>query len=206
MSTSVVYRSALGYELLMRVLYGAHYTARMRAVADQVPFGSSVLELCCGPGTLYRRYLQARASAYIGLDVNARFIAELRRRGVDARVVDLRRSDQPLPEADVALMQASLYHFLPEAGELIDRMLAAARERVIVSEPVRNLASSRISIIRAVGRVAADPGVGGHAQRFNEQTLEELMGRYRERLRDQFTIPGGREKVYVLEARAPHPA
>ncbi|MBV9048180.1 MAG: hypothetical protein JOY58_07920, partial [Solirubrobacterales bacterium] len=68
MSTSVVYRSALGYELLMRVLYGAHYTARMRAVADQVPFGSSVLELCCGPGTLYRRYLQPRASAYIGLD------------------------------------------------------------------------------------------------------------------------------------------
>ncbi len=40
-------------------------------------------------------------------------------------------------------MQASLYHFLPDAHEIVERMLAAAGRRVIVSEPVRNLASSQ---------------------------------------------------------------
>ena len=59
-STSLIYRSATGYELLMRALYGRHYADRMRAVADEVPAGSSVLELCCGPATLYRR-LPARS-------------------------------------------------------------------------------------------------------------------------------------------------
>jgi SAM-dependent methyltransferase len=198
--TSLIYRSARGYELLMRVLYGRHYAARIRAVADQVPAGASVLELCCGPGTLYLRHLRARAGKYVGLDVNERFVRDLRRRGIDARQMDLADGREPLPAADVAIMQASLYHFLPDAGAIVDRMLAAARDRVIVSEPVRNLATSDLPVVALLGRRAADPGVGGHADRFTEATLDELMARYRERTLAAFPIPGGREKVYVLSA------
>lgn len=201
MSTGLIYRTAGGYELLMRVLYGRHYVARMQAVAEQVRDGASVLELCCGPGTLYLRHLRGRAAGYVGIDVNPRFVERLRRRGVDARVVDLAASDEPLPGADAVILQASLYHFLPRAERIVDRMLAAARERVIVSEPVRNLASSDIALIARLARRAADPGVGGHAQRFTEETLAELMARYRERILKSFLIPGGREQVYVLSAR-----
>jgi SAM-dependent methyltransferase len=198
MKTSVVYRSARGYELLMRLLYGRHYEARMRVVAEQIPWGASVLELCCGPGTLYFRYLHHRAAGYVGLDVNPRFVARLRRSGVDARCLDLTSDAEPLPVADVVIMQASLYHFLPEAGAVLDRMLAAARESVIVSEPIRNLASSALPGVALLGRRAADPGVGGHAGRFTEATLDQLMEGHRGQVASAFKIPGGREKVYVL--------
>jgi SAM-dependent methyltransferase len=201
-STSLVYRSARGYELLMRVLYGRHYAARMRAVAEQVPAGASVLELCCGPGTLYERHLRGRAGSYIGVDVNEGFVNELRRRGVDARHMDLANGSDPLPGADVAIMQASLYHFLPDPSAVVGRMLAAARDRVIVSEPIRNLATSDLPGVALLGRRAADPGVGGHADRFTEATLDEFMARYQERTLAAFPIPGGREKVYVLSAGA----
>jgi SAM-dependent methyltransferase len=200
-SESLIYRSTRGYELVMRALYGRHYEDRMRIVAEQVPQGASVLELCCGPGTLYDRYLRHRADAYVGLDVNARFVERLRRRGVDARLVDLAGGDEPLPNADVALIQASLYHFLPDAGGIVDRMLAAADRRVIVSEPIRNLSSSENPVIGRLGRRAADPGVGGHEQRFNEATLDQLMGGYGSRVEAAFLLPGGREKVYVLDPR-----
>ncbi len=206
MNTSLVYRSALGYELLMRGLYGRHYAARLRAVADQVPDGASVLELCCGPGTLYLRHLRGRTSAYVGIDVNARFVARLRRRGVDARRLDLATAEMSeLPSADAVILQASLYHFLPGAERVIDRMLAAARDRVIVAEPIRNLASSDVALIARLGARAADPGVGEHAQRFTEESLEALMARYRERMLRSFPIPGGREMVYVLAASADRP-
>jgi SAM-dependent methyltransferase len=200
-STSLVYRSAFGYEALMRALYGRHYADRLAAVAGEVPTGSDVLELCCGPGTLYARHLHHRVGRYIAVDANERFVARLRRRGVDARRIDLSTDRAPLPSADVALMQASLYHFLPRADEIVDRMLAAARDRVVVSEPIRNVASSRLPLLGRLGRRAADPGTGqdGHAQRFTEQTLDALMDRYT--IRKAFTIPGGREKVYVLSAR-----
>jgi SAM-dependent methyltransferase len=206
LSTSLVYRSALGYELLMRGLYGRHYAARMHAVAEQVPHGASVLELCCGPGTLYLRYLRGRTSGYIGIDVNPGFVQRLRRRGLDARRLDLIAGEDPLPSADAVILQASLYHFLPRPEAIIDRMLAAARDRVIVSEPVRNLASSEIAVIARVGRRAADPGVGGHARRFTEETLAGLMAGYRERILRSFPIPGGRETVYVLSASRSEPA
>ena len=200
MSTSLVYRSAVGYELVMRALYGRHYGERMRAIAAEIPDGDSVLELCCGPGTLYTRHLRARVGEYIALDINERFVAALRRRGVDARVIDLAGGQEPLPDADVAVIQASLYHFLPDAERIVERMLAAARRRVIIAEPVRNLASSANPVIGLLGRRAADPGVGGAERRFTEETLDRLMERYRERVLKAFTIPGGRERVYVLRA------
>jgi len=199
-STSLIYRSSVGYELLMLALYGRHYADRMRAVAGEVPDGASVLELCCGPGTLYRRYLRGRVSGYVGIDVNPRFVEQLNRRGVVANRLDLAANDDPLPEADAVILQASLYHFLPAPERILDRMLVAARDRVIVSEPVRNLASSDLPLISRIGRHAADPGVGGHAERFTEETLGDLMARYRERVLKSFLIPGGRERVYVLAA------
>jgi hypothetical protein len=202
-STSLVYRSARGYELLMRVLYGRHYGDRLRVVAEQVPHGSEVLELCCGPGMLYLRRLHDRVSSYVGLDLNERFVRTLRRRGVDARLLDLRAAEEPLPLADVVIMQASLYHFLPDAAPIVERMLLAARERVVISEPVRNLASSELPLIARLGRNAADPGVGGHRQRFTAATLAELMQRFRPRQLAAFPIPGDREMVYVLDARRP---
>ncbi len=201
MSTSLVYRSARGYELLMRALYGRHYVARMQAVAEQVREGASVLELCCGPGTLYTRFLRPRTSSYIGIDVNEGFVSELRKAGIDARRIDLAADDQPLPPAEIALIQASLYHFLPDPAPIIERMLDAASDSVIVSEPIRNLASSNLPVISLLGRRGADPGVGGHVDRFDEPMLDELMSRYSELVTRSFQIPGGREKVYVLRAR-----
>ena len=147
----------------MRVLYGRHYADRMRAVADQVPAGASVLELCCGPGTLYRRYLRGRAARTSASTSTSGSSAACTARG-DRRTAGRPRAHATsrCPTADVAIMQASLYHFLPDAGAIVDRMLAAARQRVIVSEPIRNLASSGLPLIGLLGRRAADPGAGGH--------------------------------------------
>ena len=188
----------------MRALYGRHYAERLRAVAGEVPAGASVLELCCGPGTLYMRHLRGRVSSYTGLDLNERFVGGLLARGVDARRVDLSAAES-LPGADVVVMQASLYHFLADAQAVLERMLAAAGDRVIISEPVRNLASSPIPVIGAIGRRAADPGAGAAARRFTRASLDRLMDSYRDRLIRAFPIPGGREMVYVLAARPPGP-
>jgi hypothetical protein len=136
-----------------------------------------VVELCCGPGTLYLRFLRGRVGSYIGLDANPRFVVGLRRQGVDARLIDLGRVEDPLPLGDVQLMQASLYHFLPSPAAIVDRMLAAANDRVVISEPIRNLASSANPVIRALGQRLADPGVGGSDGRFREETLDALMER-----------------------------
>jgi ubiquinone/menaquinone biosynthesis C-methylase UbiE len=89
-STSFIYRSSSLYELAMLALYGRHYGSRYRAIAELVPNGSSVLDLCCGPALLYHRYLRQKLVRYTGLDVNTDFIDRLTRRGASGQVWDLR--------------------------------------------------------------------------------------------------------------------
>lgn len=198
MSTSLIYRSASMYELAMRLLYGRHYAARYRAIAELIPAGASVLDLCCGPAHLYDRYLQPKGVRYTGLDVNQSFIDRLNRRGGHGQVRDL-RSAEALPEADYVIMQASLFHFLPDASGVVDRMLRAAQKQVVIAEPVRNLASSDSRVLSLLGRLFTNPGVGEHSLRFNEESLADFFAGYESRLVKRFSIEGGREQVYVLK-------
>lgn len=200
MTTSLIYRSSLLYELAMLLLYGRHYFARYRVVAALIPEGASVLDLCCGPAILYHRYLRHKGVSYTGLDVNARFIRQLVRSGGQGQVWDL-HGDRPLPPADYVVMQASLMHFLPDAAPIVDRMLEAARAQVIIAEPVRNLSTSSVPLLAWLARRHADPGSGSPVQRFTEATLDAFFARYAAQLKRSFPIPGGREKVYVLVRR-----
>ena len=199
---SLIYRSAWGYGLAMRALYGRYYAARDAAVAAHVPDGAGVLELCCGPARLYLCELRGRTSSYVGLDASERFVQRLRRRGVDARRADVAAAE--LPTADVVVMQASLYHFLPapSAAAMVQRMQAAARDRVVISEPVRNLASSRVGLVAWLAAGGAATGGGAHAQRFDEASLRALMGGFGEDVLHAAPAPGGREHVYVLRGSA----
>jgi Methionine biosynthesis protein MetW len=197
MTPSLIYRSSVLYEMAMVALYRQHYGARYEAVAGLIPAGATVLELCCGPAVLYWRYLRQKNVTYRGLDLSERFVRKLSGRGVAAEVWDL-RSNRPLPSADYVVMQASLYHFLPDASPIVDRMLEAAGRQVVVAEPIRNLASAKLPIVRYAAGLLTDPGVGPQATRFTEDTLDELAASYGPRLRRSFLAAGGREKIYVF--------
>jgi len=183
----------------MRLLYGRHYRSRYFALAELIPAGASVLDLCCGPGLLYTRYLKHKSIKYVGMDVNRKFIDELTSHGGEGTVADL-RSNEPLPKADYVVMQASLYHFLPDASPIVQRMLEAARERVIIAEPIQNLTSSRNPLVALAGRFLTNPGSGDQPHRFTESRLDQLLASFGPRLVQSFLIPGGREKIYVLRS------
>lgn len=197
MSESFIYKSSSVYELAMLLLYGRHYPSRYRAITELIPPASNVLDLCCGPALLYRRYLRAKSVQYTGLDINAKFIEQLTRHGGGGRVWDL-RSDEPLPAADYVIMQASLYHFLPDASKVVNRMLQAARRQVIIAEPVRNLTTSSSGLLSLLGRLFTNPGSGEQPLRFDEGSLAKFFSGYGSRVVQSFPIAGGREKVYVL--------
>jgi SAM-dependent methyltransferase len=199
MGTSLVYRNAVFYEAIMRALYGRHYGSRFRAIAGLIPDGASVLDVCCGPARLYLRYLKQKSVRYVGLDINERFIARLNHKGVTGKLWDV-HSAEPLPEADYVVMQASLYHFLPDPSAVVGRMLRAARKNVIVAEPVRNLSDSRIPLLSLLARAQTDAGAGSPAGRFTETSLHAFFEKYARQISRSFLIPGGREKLYVLQS------
>jgi SAM-dependent methyltransferase len=198
---SLTYRSAVTYEAAIFLLYGHRYFSRYRAISDLIPRGSSTLDLCCGPGALYSLFLRRKNVDYTGLDINEKFINRVLRMGAQAHVWDL-RNDMPLPSADYVVMQGSLFHFLPDVTRIVDRMLLAAKHQVIVSEPIRNFASSPRPWLAAIGRHLTDPGTGACGSRFNERNLDVAFSRYAQCVRQSLVISGGREKLYVLDKKA----
>jgi len=174
---SPIYWTGHGYNLVMRLLYGAEYERVAAAVSARIADAASVVEVCCGTGQLYRDFLRARGCRYLGLDFNGDFVMHARRHGADVRWFNL--ESDPIPSADYVVICSSLYHFTDRADEIVTRLRRAARRAVIVSEPVRNL-----SQLPAVGRLAAaltHPGVGegsGHLRRFDLETFTALVARH----------------------------
>jgi len=183
----------------MLLLYRQNYRVRQSALAEQIPPKTSVVETCCGPGTLYSRYLRHKSVRYTGLDLSPVFVARLQGQGIDSRLWDM-RSTEPLPQADYVVMQASLYHFLPDPGPIVERMLNAAREQVIIAEPIHNLTSDHPRLSRMFAALT-DAGAGPERQRFDERSLADFLTAYQDRVRRVMPVAGGQEKLYVLEGR-----
>ena len=182
-------------------LYGRHYSSRYKTIAELIPAGSEVLDMCCGPAVLYHRYLRHKSVRYIGLDINPGFVNGLKCRGIDGRLFDL-RNEGPIPKAEYVVMQASLYHFLPNPIPIINRMTAAARKRVIISEPIRNLTHSTSPLIASIAKRFTNPGSGDQARRFTEESLDEVFTRFSGYRLESRRIDGGREKVYMIDLAA----
>jgi len=99
MTGSLIYSHASIYEAVMRALYGRGYDERFRAVAELIAEGSSVLDVCCGPGTLFHRYLKAKGVRYTGLDINQHFVERLDAAGATGLIWNLDEA-RPLPRAE----------------------------------------------------------------------------------------------------------
>jgi SAM-dependent methyltransferase len=202
-----IYRSPRLYEFVMYLLYRPNYQSRHSALADLVPPGSSVVEACCGVGKLYSDHLRQKEVRYTGLDLSPAFVSKLTRKGIDAQRWDM-RSETPLPRADTVIMQASLYHFLPDPKPIVDRMLEAARQQVIIAEPIRNLTTDYPRLQRVFGGLT-DAGAGPEMHRFDEDSLDSFFNQYKDRVGHVAQLAGGREKIYVLqgegETRSPSP-
>ena len=200
MRASLIYRNADAYEAVMRLLYGRWYNERFQSLAQVIEEGSSVLDVCCGPGTLFHRYLKAKGVDYIGLDINQHFIHRVRAGGATGIIWDL-KENRPLPRAQYVLIQSSLYHFLPDASSVVQRMILAAEKQVLIAEPIRNMADSRARSLAFLSRKLTNPGTGDQPSRFNETRLDALMEQYQLRgysVRGEL-IAGGREKLYILD-------
>ncbi|MEY4581775.1 MAG: hypothetical protein RL701_6478 [Pseudomonadota bacterium] len=201
MQRSPIYRHPWLYSAVMRALYVGSFQERYRVLAALIPEGSEVFEACAGDAYLYEKHLKHKAVRYSGGDLNTRFVAYAKQRGISLSLHDLTADVVPL--ADFVVLQASLYQFIPQEVAIVEKLQRAARRMLIVAEPVRNLSTSRSALVRAIARYSANPGDGHKAARFDESSLDTLFaGQFASDVVHSFLTPGGREKVYCLRGRA----
>jgi hypothetical protein len=191
-----LYWSPALYHLALWGLYLGRPRARFGAVRREVEPGDEVVDLCAGTWLLYEA-LEGVAGRYLAFDLNPRLVAALRRRGIEAYCADVRELE--IPRADVVTMSSALYHFHPCCQELIERMRARARKKVVLVEPVRNQANSAVPLWGAFARWAGRAGAPSDFH-FTRGTLEELISQLPGPRRAE-PICRGRDLLIVLECR-----
>jgi trans-aconitate methyltransferase len=195
---SLLYSHRLLYHGVMRLLYGRHFEARYTALAAEIPAGSAVVDVCAGDCYLYLKYLRHKPVQYQGLDISPQLVRWAQKRGVSVREFNVWQDE--VPGGDVVIMQASMYQFIPHQKTIVQKLLAAAREKVIIAEPIRNLSSSHNPLLAIFSQRATTPATEAASysgQRFNRQSLTEFFNSF-ETFERSFTIPGEREMVGVF--------
>ena len=200
-----IYQVPALYRLLMRLGYGPDYAARYALVADRIGESDDLLEVCCGHLGLYRHLARrGLVRSYVGLEQAPAMLRLARRGGVDVRALDV-RAGGALPAAGTVIMQASLYQFHDIADTLLPRLWAAARRRLVIAEPVRNLSQSRVRVARWVARAfTRTPDGRIHTFRYTEATLLDCYRRCGVPVSRVDRTPGGRE-IVISSLRAPSP-
>jgi glycosyltransferase involved in cell wall biosynthesis len=166
---SPIYWTGRGYDFVMQILCGKTNQETLAAVAGHIPENASVVDLCCGTAMLYRTQLKAKNCKYLGLDANGHFVMSIRRRAISSQLHNTAKD--PIPEADYIVMCNSFYHFHDKADELLEKMRAAAKKAVILTEPVRNMSTGGFGPLARFSNWLTNPGVGDYTQRFTPESF-----------------------------------
>jgi len=192
---STIYWRAWLYDFSMTLLMGREKQRIYSDVAALIPNGASVVELCCGTGSLYRDHLRQKSIDYCGLDFNGHFVRSMQRRGLNARIINLLEED--VPSADYIVMCSSFMYFCGHEERVLGKLRRAARRRVIISEPVRNLSQHGFRLLGRGVNALTRAGVGDHTYRFDLESFQ----RFAERTgaSDLRYEPGSRNAVALFE-------
>ncbi|MBW1855562.1 MAG: class I SAM-dependent methyltransferase, partial [Deltaproteobacteria bacterium] len=133
----LAYWHPVTYRLIEKILYGRNYRKHYKALSREIG-DSSILELCCGDCQVVD-YL--KGNTYQGLDINPRFVNHAKKKGINVSLQDVMVSE--IPEVECIIIHNSLYQFYPHHEKLIYKALESAQKKLIISEPVINLASSK---------------------------------------------------------------
>lgn len=174
--SSPLYKYPFLYEFAIRFLYGSHFRERYAAVSAEIADGDSVLDVCAGDCALYRFELKKRAVSYLACDCSQPFLAYAGRLGISTKPADV--LNEEIPSADVVVMMGSLYQFIPYEKIIIEKLLRAARKKVIITEPVRNWAQSNNFLLRAVACFFTRLNRGNVERRFTEELLKQTLSPY----------------------------
>ncbi|HNZ42078.1 MAG TPA: hypothetical protein PLI16_00210 [Bacteroidales bacterium] len=167
MPPGIIYRNILLYRLAMNLLYSFSYKERFRKVTSYIT-GKSVNELCFGD-LFIASFCKKNNICWTGFEVNKTFVRRAIRNNFRAQQIDLKNQEITLPPADTNIITGSLYHFHEQPEKILNALFTTAN-RIIISEPVKNISAKKNLWGRLAAKVS-DAGNGPEEFRYIENDL-----------------------------------
>jgi hypothetical protein len=199
---SPFYSNPILYNLLIRFLYQKNFNERYQIVAENIPQNSSVVDVCAGDAYLYSHYLKKKSIRYIAVDNSPNFVKWGERKNIDYRNLNVYKDD--LPNADFILMMGSLFQFIPNEKQIVQKMISSSKKAVIITEPISNLSSSHVGLIAKLANSFTTPfeaPASYSPSRFNKNSFEEFLHLF-PGFQHSRVIAGGREMIAVFKGES----
>ena len=109
---------------------------RVRAIAEAMLEGASVLDVGCGDGAILQYLVEHRAVDAHGVDISERAVAHCRAQGLDVWLADVTQPDvlDALGEYDYIILSEIVEH-IPTPEDLLNGLRSHVRQAFIVSVP-----------------------------------------------------------------------
>jgi hypothetical protein len=177
-------------------MYGKYYLQRYKSIAEKIPNGTTVTDVCSGDSFLYQQFLRGK-NKYTGVDINP-LIPD---NSHGAKIIKMDVVNNPIPKAEYVVIQGSLYQFIPNQKQIVDKMLQSATKKVIIAEPIINLANSNYKFLSSLSKYSVNPGTGPTPNRFTKKSLHLFfIKNYKNIIEKMCPIVGGRDMLYILNA------
>ena len=155
-----------------------------------------MVDVCCGDSYL-QSFFENKNIEYLGLDFNPTFINFSSKRGINAKLFNIYKDD--IPQADYIVIQTSLYQFIPNHDQILQKLYQAADKYLIITETLKSLGGSGNKFVSSIGRFLNNPGDGVKAERFVMQTFKKAMKPFQKNIEHEFFINGGLDYLVVIK-------
>ena len=193
---SMLYWHPYSYKFLVRLMYKKHYGELYETINDLIAENSSVVDVCCGDSYL-QSFFENKNIEYLGLDFNPTFINFSSKRGINAKLFNIYKDD--IPQADYIVIQTSLYQFIPNHDQILQKLYQAADKYLIITETLKSLGGSGNKFVSSIGRFLNNPGDGVKAERFVMPTFKKAMEPFQKNIENEFFINGGLDYLVVIK-------
>lgn len=185
------------YRKIMQLAYGKQFKTRYEILAQYVPDNCELLELCMGDACFYQEYLKGKQVKYSCADINPVFVNAAKRKGLNASLIDISKDE--IPASDFILMQAALYHFIPNEKQIIQKLLDACRKAVIISENIDNLSNDASPLKSWIGEQLSKAKSGQSKLKFTRESLKECFAGFSHYISAWKESPDSKEIIIVLQ-------
>ena len=192
---SWIYKRIWIYRLIMNFLYSGRYRQRFQDIINVIaPEDHRIIELCFGD-IYIAEYCKKSLRQWTGYDINDEFVNYALKRGHHAVSADI-LSLKKLPRADVLIFAGSLYHF-NENLHHIWQLMTSCTTKIILSEPIKNITSTK-NVIGRIGARASAVRNGAEAFRYERDSLIEMLEYFKKPYNFTYEIVSEKKDILII--------
>ncbi len=174
MLRSPMYGSSSLYDRVLSFLHGDGYEDRFRRIGERLPNDSWVLDVGCG--TCHLADFLPPTMRYTGIDLNERFVADAKARGLDACIADVLDVEGYPKGPSAVIVSDMLHHIVPNERGFLGDLGREMRDDLLVCE---TLTQGSNPLQRVAGLLLDNDGFNDFRARlkfhlFDEFTRETL--------------------------------